>query len=219
MYVVIVGCSAVGYHLLKGLLASGHEVVVIETNEDRCQLLYDELGSIVIRGDGTDQNVLEAAGAARSDMLIATTGIDQTNLIACQTAKQIFNVARTATIVTDTKNEPLFHILGVDVVVNSTHLAVTQLEATVPGKPLIRLMDLNAQNTELVNIAIPEDASVIGQRLSDIQMPGNSFVSLIVRKDSATIASPNSIIEAHDEIIAITTLEDEHLLYETLTGV
>ena len=219
MYVVIVGCSAEGYHLSKGLLASGYEVVVIDKNEARCQLLYNELGSIVVHGDGTDQNVLEAAGTARSDMLIATTRTDQTNLIACQTAKQIFNIPITASIVIDTKNEPLFHMLGVDVVVNSTHLAVTQLEAKVQGKPLVHLMNLRATNTELVNIAIPEDAAVIGKRLSDIQMPDTSFVSLIVKKDNPTIANPNSVIEAHDEIIAITTTEEEHLLYETLTGV
>ena len=103
--------------------------------------------------------------------------------------------------------------------VNSTHLAVTQLEAKVQGKPLVHLMNLRATNTELVNIAIPEDAAVIGKKLSDIQMPDTSFVSLIVKKDNPTIANPNSVIEAHDEIIAITTTEEEHLLYETLTGV
>ena len=55
MYVTIIGCSGVGYHLAKALLAAGHEVLVVEKSRSRCQLLYDELGSVVLCGDGTDQ--------------------------------------------------------------------------------------------------------------------------------------------------------------------
>ena len=219
MYVIIVGCSPAGYHLSKGLLASGNEVIVIDKNRHKCQLLYDELGSIAMHGDGTDKKVLEAAGAARSDILFATTMADQTNLIACQIAKQAFNIPRTAATVTDTKNEPLFQILGVDLVVNSTHSIVTQLEAGVTDKRLIHLTDLEMPNTELVKIYIPEDAWSIGKRLTDIPMPDHSFVSFVIKHEILTIASPNLIIDAHDEIISVTRSEEEHILYETLTGV
>ena len=62
MYVVIVGCSESGYHLSKALIAGGHEVVVIEKNEGRFQLLNEELGSIALLGDGTDEITLKRAG-------------------------------------------------------------------------------------------------------------------------------------------------------------
>ena len=52
MFVVIVGCSESGYHLSKALLAGGHEVVVVEKNPARYQLLFEELGSVVGREDG-----------------------------------------------------------------------------------------------------------------------------------------------------------------------
>ena len=58
MYIVIVGCSEVGYHLTKALLASGHEVVVVEKRAERCQLLSDESGVVTVQGDGTDERVL-----------------------------------------------------------------------------------------------------------------------------------------------------------------
>ena len=219
MYVIIVGCSPAGYHLSKGLLASGNEVIVIDKNRHKCQLLYDELGSIAIHGDGTDQKVLEAAGAARSDILFATTTTDQTNLIACQIAKQTFNVPRTAATVTDTKNETLFQILGVDLVVNTTHTIVTQLEAGVTDQRLIHLADLDIPSTELVKIHIPDDAWSVGKRLTDIPMPDHSFISLVIKGEILAISSPNLMIDAHDEIIAVTHPEEEHMLYETLTGV
>ncbi len=102
MYVTIVGCSGIGYHLAKALLAAGHEVLVIEKSRSRYQLLYDELGSVVLCGDGTDQRVLNSAGVGRADILAAVTGIDETNLVACQMAKEAFQVPRTMAVVTDT---------------------------------------------------------------------------------------------------------------------
>ena len=66
MYIIVVGCSEVGYHLTKALLASGHEVVVIEKDHDRYQLLNDELGSVAFAGDGTDERTLRRAGITRA---------------------------------------------------------------------------------------------------------------------------------------------------------
>jgi trk system potassium uptake protein len=127
MYIVVLGCSAVGYYLAKVLLAAGHEVIVIEKNPTRCQLLWNELGSVVIQGDGTDERTLKEAGVARADIFIAVTDLDETNLVACQMAKHVFQVPYTMSLVRDTKHEPVFHVLGIDVVVNATHSVVTQL--------------------------------------------------------------------------------------------
>ena len=73
MYILVIGCSEVGYHLTKALLASGHEVVVVEKSRARCDLLTEELGSVALQGDGTDQITLKQAGANRADVVIATT--------------------------------------------------------------------------------------------------------------------------------------------------
>ena len=219
MYVTIVGCSGIGYHLAKALLAAGHEVLVIEKSRSRCQILYDELGSVVLRGDGTDQRVLKSAGVARADILAAVTGVDETNLVACQMAKETFQVPRTMAVVTDTKNESVFHVLGVDVVVNATHLAVTGLEAGVPGRPLIHLMDLKVPDMKLVSVSIPEDAAVVGKQLGEIRLPPHSFVSLVVKRNQAEQADSNLVLDGLDEVVAVTVADEEQGLYDALTGV
>ena len=219
MYVTIVGCSGIGYHLAKALLAAGHEVLVIEKSHSRCQLLYDELGSVVLRGDGTDQRVLKSAGVGRADILAAVTGVDETNLVACQMAKEAFQVPRTMAVVTDTKNESVFHVLGVDVVVNATHLAVTGLEGGVPGRPMIHLMDLKVPDMKLVSVSIPEDAAVVGKRLGEIRLPPHSFVSLVVKRNQAEQAASNLVLDGLDEVVAVTVADEEQSLYDALTGV
>ena len=219
MYVVIVGCSSVGYHLTKVLLTAGHEVTVVEKNHTRCQLLWDELGSVVIEGDGTDERVLKSAGTARADIFVGAAESDETNLVACQIAKHVFQVPHTMSIIQDTKNQPLFEVLGINVVVNATHLMVTALEEGVPGRPLLHLMNPRVPELELVSVSIPADSAVVGKRLDEVELPPHSFISLVVKKDRALLPSDDMILESEDEVVAVTMTGEEHILYEILTGV
>ena len=219
MYVVIVGCSEPGYHLSKALIAGGHEVVVIEKSLKRFQLLQNELGTVAFLGDGTDEPTLARAGIGRADVVVSLTGVDATNLVISQIAKHVFNVPRTMALIKDPKNEPIFHEVGIDVVVNSTHLVLESMEAGVPGRPLVHLMNLQVPGLELVSVSIPEDSNIVGQRLNDIELPPNSFITLIVKKTGATLPSGRSVVAANDEIVAVTPAGDEQILYDILTGV
>ena len=219
MYVVIVGCSESGYHLSKALIAGGHEVVVVEKSIERFQLLKDELGTVALLGDGTDELTLKRAGIARADVVVSLTGVDATNLVITQMTKHIFQVPRTMALIKDPKNEPIFHEVGIDVVVNSTHLVLESMEEGVPGRPLVHLMNLRVPGLEVVSVSIPEDSNSIGKRLSEIELPPNSFITLIVKKTGATLPTGRSVVEAEDELVTVTPEGDEQILYDILTGV
>lgn len=219
MYVVIVGCSESGYHLSKALIAGGHEVVVVEKSPERFQLLNEELGSVALLGDGTDEATLKRAGVARADVVVSLTGADATNLVISQMTKHIFQVPRTMALIKDPKNEPIFHEVGVDVVVNSTHLVLASLEEGIPGRPLVHLMNLRVPGMELVSVSIPEDANIIGKPLNEIELPPNSFITLMVKKGGATLPTGRSVVEPEDELVAVVPEGEEQILYDILTGV
>ena len=219
MFAVIIGCSEIGYHLAKSLVATGHEVVVVEKDRERCQLLIDEVGSISLQGDATDEALLKQAGLARADVLIAVAGRDDTNLVICQMSKHIFSVPRTMAVIRDPKNEALFHVLGVDVVVNSIHLVLASLEEGIPGRPLVHLSSLRSPGTELISVSIPSDAGVVGMRLDDVELPPHSFISLVIKNSGATLPTDGLVLEAEDELVAVTMTGDEQTLYDILTGV
>ena len=219
MFIVIVGCSASGYHLSKALIAGGHEVVVIEQSLERFDLLRDELGTVALLGDGTEELTLKRAGIARADVVVSLTGVDATNLVISQMTKHIFHVPRTMALIKDPKNEPLFHEVGIDVVVNSTHLVLEAMEAGVPGRPLVHLMNLRVPGLELVCISIPEDSNIIGKHINEIELPPTSFITLMVKKTGATLPNGRSVVEAEDEIVAVTPEGDAQILYDILTGV
>ena len=194
-------------------------MVVIEQSLERFDLLRDELGTVALLGDGTEELTLKRAGIARADVVVSLTGVDATNLVISQMTKHIFHVPRTMALIKDPKNEPLFHEVGIDVVVNSTHLVLESMEAGVPGRPLVHLMNLRVPGLELVSISIPEDSNIIGKHINEIELPPNSFITLMVKKTGATLPNGRSVVEAEDEIVAVTPEGDEQILYDILTGV
>ena len=95
MYIIIAGGGEVGYYLARVLLEEGHEILVIESDAKKCDLISEDMGDVVLRGDSCEARTLEEVGAARADMLIAVTGDDDDNLVTCQVAKHKFNVPHT----------------------------------------------------------------------------------------------------------------------------
>lgn len=225
MFVVIVGCSEVGYYLARALVSSGHEVAVIENDPQRCQFLTDGPGIVALQGDGTDTAVLRRAGAERADVVVALTGADATNMVICQTVQHVFKtpeseIPRTMTLVKDPKNEPVFVELGIDVVINWINLARSALEEGVPGHPLRHLMSLRRPGAELVCVAIPGDADIVGKQISELEreLPPGNFISLLVKRGGAVPPAPHQLVEAEDELIVVTSGDYEQELYDILTG-
>ena len=235
MFVIIVGCSATGYHLAKLLMVAQHEVVVLEKSLARCQLLWDELGSIVIHGDGTDLLDLRRAGITRADTVVAVTGKDETNLVVCQMAKHAFSVDRTVAIIKDTKNQTVFRILGVDSVINSGDLVLDTLERTIVESSFNHLSTIRDPNTFLVSLTIPDDASAVGKTLAELGMARQlnendqarddsnpfpeSFPCVVARGGKPMAPAADMVLEAGDELFAVTTSEEESDFYEKLTGI
>ncbi len=222
MFVVIVGCSEVGFFLSRALAATGHEVAVIEREPHRHQVLTENMGMVTLLGDGADMEVLRRAGVGRADAVVALTGVDATNLVICQLAKFLSAKTRTVTLVKDPKNEPAFEEMGVDIVVNWIHLALGALEAGVPGQPLRHLMSMQEPgqpSTELVCVSVPAGADIVGKRLDELPLPPDTFVSLIVKKGHASLPAGQIVVEADDELVAVTSIAIEQVVYDILTGV
>lgn len=218
MYALVMGYGKVGYHLVRALLAIGHEVLVIEKDPAKCDAIREVLGSIALEGDGSDVQVLKKAGAARADLLVATAS-DEDNLAACQIAKRVFGTNRSIALVEEPEHDALFRLLGVDVVVDATRLAMSAIEEELPGRTLLHLMDLKSGNMRMVNISIPEESSAVGKSLDDLELPPNSFVTLVVKHDGPYLPIDNPLLHPSDEVVAVTTPDEEQLLHETLTGI
>ena len=217
MYVIIVGYGHVGYHLSRALLAIGHEVLIIEKEKARCEDIRQDLGSVALHGDATKVQVLKTAGINRADVLVATAS-DEDNLAACQMAKSGPGNPRTIAVIQEPENDPLFKVLGVDVVVNRTHQILSTIEEELPGRTLQHLMNLRSAEVRMVSITLPEDSAAVGRSPEEIEMPPNSFIVLLVKQDGPYLPSSSLILSVNDEVIAVTTTYEEPMLHEVLTS-
>jgi trk system potassium uptake protein len=219
MYLIIVGGGKVGYHLARALLAEGHEVLIIEKDRNRIDFIINELGSICLMGDGCETAVQAEAGTTRADMLIAVTGDDEDNLVACQVAKHKFKVPRTIARSSNPKNETLFRMLGVDVTVSSTNVILEHIQKEVPTHILTRLLTIQDKSLELVELKVPADAKCVGKRIKDLALPSETSLVLFIRRDQKPqLATPDTKIQIGDEIIGITPSENEEQLKLALKG-
>jgi len=219
MYIIVVGGGRVGYYLTRALLDEGHEVLLVEKNATICDNITEELGSVCVRGDGCEAAILAEVGTERADMLIAVTGDDEDNLVACQVAKHKFNVPRTIARIRNPKNEVIFKKLGIDVTVSSTNIILEHIEEEVPTHPLTHLLEIRGKGLEIVEVKIPPDSTTVGKPVKELSLPPGSVLSLIIRKARKPIVpAASTILQAEDQIIAVTTPESEEALRAALRG-
>ena len=94
MNIIICGAGKVGFSISKQLSAQGHSVTVIDQSSDDIKKINDAQDVKGIVGRASLPSVLENAGAEKADMIIAVTRNDETNMIVCQLASSLFNVAK-----------------------------------------------------------------------------------------------------------------------------
>ncbi len=219
MYIIIIGGGRVGYYLTKALLSEGYEVVIIEKDASVCKIINDELGGVCIRGDGCEAVTLAEQGTSRADMLIAVTGDDEDNLVACQVAKYRFNVARTIARIRNPQNEIVFRKLGIDITVDSTNVILEHIKGELPTYPLTHLKALRETGLEIVEVRIPPDSKAVGKKIKELSLPEGSKLSLIIHKSQKPhLPSADTTIRDGDRIIAVTAPEQEEALRTALSG-
>jgi trk system potassium uptake protein TrkA len=219
MYIIVVGGGKVGYYLTKSLLEVGHEVLVIEQDPRKCAILTDELGANVLQGDGCDVAVMARAGLSRADVMVAVTGDDEDNLVACQLARHKFHVPRTIARINNPKNERIFRKLGIDVTVSSTELILSQIEQVIPSQSLVHLLTLRNVGVSFVELSIQADSPALGRPLHQLGVPDDCILALVIRRDKeAIIPYGQTMLEPGDQVIAVTSEASEGTLYEILRG-
>jgi trk system potassium uptake protein TrkA len=116
MRAIVIGCGRVGSTLARTLVDEGWEVVVVEQREDALGRLGTDWREPVVIGHGMDAAVLEEAGVADADVLIAATDGDNTNLVVAQVATRRYGVPHVAARIQDPARADAFGDRGFEVI-------------------------------------------------------------------------------------------------------
>lgn len=221
MNIVIVGGGKVGYYLAKTLAPENHHLVLLESDGGHCEKIaneLDQLGVSLICGDGTELNMLRDAGIDKADILIAVTGYDQNNLVACQLARQYFGVPRTIARVNNPKNIQVFKRLGVDSVVSSTAHIAEIISQEVDWTGVNQMLAKEVGDVRIRDLLVGKASVAIGKCLSDLMLPGGTILMTVVHNQTALIPNGQTRIHEGDRVIALSREEDTQSLANYFAG-
>ncbi|MUV88229.1 TrkA family potassium uptake protein [Natronomonas sp. CBA1123] len=217
MRFVIVGYGRVGMRTTDILVNEGHEVVIVEVDPEKAQKARDD-GLEVIEGDGEDERVLERADLDETDALAALSGDLNVNFTACMIANG--HGCRTVLRIDEDYRQEIYekYAADVDEVVYPERMGAAGAKTALLGGNLNVLADLTEHLTA-TSIDIPSESPVIGQRVVELDLPGNArLYAHGRRKEPMTIPLPQTRIEAGDRVALIAEQSSLESVQTMLTG-
>ncbi len=214
MKIVILGAGQVGGSVTHILASEANDVTVVDANPERLQALQDRLDIRTVCGQASYPAVLEQAGIADADMLIALTDNDEVNMVACQIAHTLFNtptkIARVRAGGYMTHQEQLFKddALPIDVLISPEQLVTDYIHRIIEYPGSLQVLEFAEGRVRLVGVKAYEGSRLIGQALRTLpaRMPGiDTRVAAIFRQGRPIVPQGNTIIEAEDEVFFIAS--------------
>jgi len=205
MRIIIVGGGKLAYYLVKTLLPSRHEITIVEQRKDVCEKIATDFEEVqVYNGDGTNITVLEKAKCKNADFLVAVTGKDENNLIACEIAKKKFKVHQTVAKVNNPKNIEMFIRLGVDKPFSSTQILANVIEQEIEYVGMRVAFNIENTTKSIVEFDLSPKSNAANKTLKEYNFPGDSKLVLITRKDGTIVMPQGDVfMKADDNILMV----------------
>jgi trk system potassium uptake protein len=203
VYILIAGGGKVGFNLTTTLLHLGHEITLLERDRDRYGLLEERFGNVARLGDVTELFVLERAGVERAELLVAVTGDDEDNLVACQVARDKYGVPKVIARVNDPRNQSHFDMLDIRPTVSATATILALIEHELPQQELVTLLDLRRENLEIIEIGIDAGSAAARRTVRELKLPRGSRLISVSRDGTSQIATGETELRPGDRVMAI----------------
>lgn len=219
MNVVIAGAGNVGSFIAEDLHNAGHNVLVLEQDDQLVAKLSKQIDCKWMVADACEVASLHKAGVADADVMVAATGDDEDNLVVSLLAKQEFMVPRVVARVNHPKNHWLFNkSWGVDVAVSTPHLLSSLVEEAVSVGTLVRLLSFEQSNARLVEVTLAEDSPAVDRAISQIGIPKGATIVAAIRADNIVVPRGDTILRIGDEVLALVTSDTEEQVKHLLVG-
>ena len=205
MRIIIAGCGEMGFHLSKLLAKEEHDIVIIDKDPD-VLAQADILDVISIVGSATSYKVLEQANIKSSDLLIAVTESEETNMISCTIGKHL-GVKKTIARISNSDfihRKDAFDLssVGIDEVIFPEALAAKEIRKLLKESAAITTFDFEGGLLEFIGIPIGKDSALNGKSLKETNYlnPDNNFTPVAILRDVEDVVKNKTIIPRADDI-------------------
>lgn len=206
---MIIGGGRIAFYLAKYLEAMGVKVKILEISHERCLELSELLpDTLIIHGDGTDENLLLSENLEKMDTFITLTGHDEDNLIAGLLAKQ-HGVKKVVAKINRMNYSPALQKLGIDSIIIPRNIVASEITRYVrglknaEGNPAEAMHKIMNERAEAASFTAGANVKFLDIPLREITFTDDILVAVIVHGDEVRIAHGNDRIQAGDRVILV----------------
>ncbi|MGA1226748.1 MAG: Trk system potassium transporter TrkA [Tamlana sp.] len=188
MKIIIAGAGEVGFHLAKLLSYESQEITLIDIDKDSLAYADTHLDIKVIRGDATSIGILKDAKVEGSDLFIAVTASETTNITGCVLAKQLGS-KKTIARITNTefihhKDEVGFTKFGIDELISPESLAASEIELSLKQSSFNDTYEFEQGALTMVGLTLSRSASFVGKTVKEAAkiFPEIHFVPIAIQR-------------------------------------
>ncbi len=211
MKIVILGAGQVGSTLAESLVSEQNDITVVDLNPARLRDLQDRFDLRTVVGQAAHPSTLVEAGMEDADMVIAVTQADETNLVACKIAAQLFNtptkIARVRSRSIVARAELLASEgFAVDYAISPEDIVTEYISRLIEFPEALQVLDFAGGRVTMVAVRAVEGGALVGHPLKDLRrhVPSvDARVTAIFRGDQAIIPDGDTVVRAGDEVFLL----------------
>lgn len=210
MKIIIVGCGKVGATIAGELNEEGHELTIIDQDRDALENVTGSIDVMGVEGNGAIYNVQMEAGIKEADLLIATTGSDELNILCCLIAKKAGDCHTIARIRNPEYAEEVNYIreeLNLSLAINPELATAREIARLLKFPSAIKVDTFAKGRVEIMKFQIPADSVLHNIKVFEIAQKTHSNVLVCAVERGDDVLIPNGMFElcAGDKISFISS--------------
>jgi trk system potassium uptake protein TrkA len=201
--IMITGGTTVGAMIARMLSQdeTDWKVKLIEPDYETSYELATELRDVlVLHGNPTDPNLLVTEGITETDVFIAVTEDEESNIISCLMAKHL-KVPKVIAMVSKPDYIPLSQTIGLDAAVNKKLAASNEIHRLVRKGSVLSVAALHGIKAEVLEFEATPTSKITGHTMAKLVFPKGCVVGGIIRAGVAEVATGNTVVETGDRVI------------------
>jgi trk system potassium uptake protein TrkA len=223
MKVIIVGAGRVGESVAESLVSERNDITVIDTDPAKLAGLQERLDLRGVVGNGIEPDVMREAGIEDADMLVACAPLDETNLVVCKMAHDLFRVQTTIARVRSPSFEDGSPLLSketgfaVDQVICPERSVTSYVQKLVEYPEALQVIEFAGGLVSLITVRAVAGGSLVAHNLADIPrlVPDAEMRIVAIYRGNKVLTNldGNTRIESGDEVFVLAATEDiRHVL-------
>ncbi|MAN58424.1 MAG: Trk system potassium transporter TrkA [Flavobacteriaceae bacterium] len=226
MKIIIAGAGEVGFHLAKLLSFESQDITLIDTSRDSLANAESHLDIRVVRGDATSISVLRDSRVDDTDLVIAVTSSETTNITVCVLAKQL-GAKRTIARISNTefiekKDEVGFTKFGIDELISPESLAANEIELLLNQSAFNDTYEFEDGALTMIGLSLARTTAFVGKTVKEVArlFPQLEYVPIAIQRygtQYTLIPRGDTQFKEGDQVYFITTDRGVEEIYK-LTG-